>query len=66
MTTVTQVLRFDLGNPNFTNFLSVRVPKLLIVAKNLILFRLGSSSLTMEEEADPVEVEFRLLREKAK
>jgi hypothetical protein len=30
------------------------------------LFRLGSSSLTMEEEADPVEVEFRLLREKAK
>jgi hypothetical protein len=44
----------------------MQVLKLLIVAKSWILFRLGSSSLTMEEEADPVEVEFRLLREKAK
>lgn len=34
--------------------------------RQLLVDRLGSSSLTMEEEADPVELEFRILREKAR
>lgn len=34
--------------------------------RQLLVDRLGSSSLTMEEESDPVELEFRLLKEKAR